>query len=158
MFPPRLSGHKSSVRPTASTARATASRAGGVSRGQGRSSATVASLRREGLDVSSLIDAAISHAERASAPLCHDPRVEVLQPTSWCEALEARAAHPEALAVQGGTDVLVALNFDRARPPALLDLSAVAELREWSVADGVVRLGAGVTYTRITDELVDALP
>ena len=40
-----------------------------------------------------------------------------------------RAEHPEALVVQGGTDVLVALNFDRSRPEAVLNLNEVAELR-----------------------------
>ena len=32
------------------------------------------------------------------------------------EALELKAEHPEALPIQGGTDVMVAINFDRARP------------------------------------------
>ena len=32
-------------------------------------------------------------------------------------------AHPEAVPIQGGTDVMVELNFDRRRPEALLDLT-----------------------------------
>ncbi len=43
-------------------------------------------------------------------------RVKFLQPNSWQEALEARAAHPGARPVWGGTDVMVELNFDRDRP------------------------------------------
>jgi CO/xanthine dehydrogenase FAD-binding subunit len=58
----------------------------------------------------------------------------------------------------GGTDVMVELNFDRHRPPALLDLTRVPELAEWSMNDGRVRLGAGVTYTRVIDELGALLP
>jgi CO/xanthine dehydrogenase FAD-binding subunit len=41
---------------------------------------------------------------------------------------------------------------------AMLDLSRVAELSEWSRQDGVIRLGAGVTYSRIIDELGAACP
>ena len=48
--------------------------------------------------------------------------------------------------IQGGTDVMVALNFDRARPTAILDLNEVAELRGWSRENGTLRLGAGLTY------------
>jgi CO/xanthine dehydrogenase FAD-binding subunit len=58
----------------------------------------------------------------------------------------------------GGTDVMVDLNFDRRRPGALLDLGRIAELREWSVEDGRIRLGAGVPYARIIDDLGAELP
>jgi CO/xanthine dehydrogenase FAD-binding subunit len=73
--------------------------------------------------------------------------VEVLSPGSLDEALHLKAERPEALPVQGGTDVMVELNFDRSRPDALLYLSEVPELRGWSREDGVLRLGAGLTYT-----------
>ncbi|MGY1773753.1 FAD binding domain-containing protein [Blastococcus sp. SYSU D00813] len=81
-----------------------------------------------------------------------------LQPTTWAEALEARAAEPEAVPIAGGTDVMVAVNFGRLRPPALLDLTRVRELQEWDTEDGVVRLGAGVPYARVIAELGDRLP
>ena len=84
--------------------------------------------------------------------------VEILAPDSWEQALAAKAAHPDALPIAGGTDVMVALNFDRARPPAMLDLTRVPELRDWSADDGHLRIGAGVTYTRLIDELGDRLP
>src|SRR2546423_12226881 len=42
---------------------------------------------------------------------------------------------------------MVELNFDRARPPALLNLNEVAELRGWSRRDGSIWLGAAPTYT-----------
>ena len=69
-----------------------------------------------------------------------------------------RAERPDALAIQGGTDVMVDLNFDRRRPGALLDLGRVAELREWAGDDGRIRLGAGVTYARVIAELGAQLP
>jgi CO/xanthine dehydrogenase FAD-binding subunit len=84
--------------------------------------------------------------------------MEVLQPTTLREALEAKAAHPEAVPIAGGTDVLVELNFDRRRPVHLLDLTRVEELAQHERTDGHVRLGAGVTYTRIIRELSDVLP
>jgi CO/xanthine dehydrogenase FAD-binding subunit len=84
--------------------------------------------------------------------------VEFLQPASWAEALAAKAAHPEALPIAGGTDVMVELNFDARRPAALLDLNRVAELTEWAPDNGRIRLGAGVSYTRVIDELGGQLP
>jgi CO/xanthine dehydrogenase FAD-binding subunit len=73
--------------------------------------------------------------------------VEVLSPRSLDEALRLKAERPDALPIQGGTDVMVELNFDRARPPTLLNLNEVAELRGWSRRDDAVFLGAGLTYT-----------
>jgi CO/xanthine dehydrogenase FAD-binding subunit len=73
--------------------------------------------------------------------------VDVLTPRSLEEALALKAERPDAVPIQGGTDVMVELNFDRARPPALLNLNEVAELRGWSRENGTLRLGSGVTYT-----------
>lgn len=79
--------------------------------------------------------------------------MEVLLPRSLEEALELKARRPEALPIAGGTDVMVELNFDRRRPPALLDLSRLPELAQWRREDGRVFLGAGATYTRVMREL-----
>jgi CO/xanthine dehydrogenase FAD-binding subunit len=84
--------------------------------------------------------------------------MQFLQPTSWAEALEAKAAYPGAVPIAGGTDVMVELNFDKHRPDQLLDLNRVPELAEWTAEAGVVRLGAGVTYTQIVTELGAVLP
>ena len=85
--------------------------------------------------------------------------MEFLAPDSWADALAARAAHPGAVPIAGGTDVMVELNFDRRRPEALLDLTRVPELREWSrTDDGGLRLGAGVTYSRVMRELGAVAP
>ena len=80
------------------------------------------------------------------------------RPTTLREALRLKAEHPGALPIAGGTDVMVELNFDRHRPPALLDLGGVAELAEWSITDGQVRLGAAVPYTTVINELAGQLP
>jgi len=84
--------------------------------------------------------------------------MEFLQPETWAEALQIKAAHPQAVPIQGGTDVMVELNFDRYRPEYLLDLTRVSELAEWAPDNGHIRLGAGVTYTRVITELGGRLP
>jgi CO/xanthine dehydrogenase FAD-binding subunit len=76
--------------------------------------------------------------------------VDVLTPRSLAEALALKAERPDALPIQGGTDVMVALNFDRKRPEAILNLNEVEELRGWSRENGSVRLGAGLTYAEAT--------
>jgi CO/xanthine dehydrogenase FAD-binding subunit len=84
--------------------------------------------------------------------------MEFLQPETWDEALAVKAEHPEALPLWGGTDVMVEMNFARARPEAILDLTRVNELTRWDRDNGDLRVGAGVTYTRAIEELRDALP
>ena len=84
--------------------------------------------------------------------------MEFLQPADLPEALAAKAAHPDAVPLWGGTDVMVELNFARRRPEAILDLTRVAELAEWSGEDGRLGVGAGVSYTRAIEELGDRLP
>ena len=69
-----------------------------------------------------------------------------------------KAAHPEAVPIHGGTDVMVELNFDRERPEHILDLTRVPELREWGWENGRLRVGAGVTYTRAIEGLSAPLP
>jgi CO/xanthine dehydrogenase FAD-binding subunit len=84
--------------------------------------------------------------------------MDFLQPSTWDEALAAKAEYPDAVPIAGGTDVMVELNFDRRRPGALLDLTRVADLTEWGRDNGTLRVGAGVTYRRIIDELGRQLP
>jgi CO/xanthine dehydrogenase FAD-binding subunit len=81
--------------------------------------------------------------------------MEVFLPDSLEEALELRASHPDGVPIAGGTDLMVELNFDRARPGVLIDLTRVPELREWRREDGEIFLGAGVTYATIMRELAD---
>jgi len=73
--------------------------------------------------------------------------VDVLTPRSLDEALRLKSERPDAVLIQGGTDLMVALNFDRTRPEAILNLNEVAELRGWSRENGTLRLGSGLTYT-----------
>ena len=84
--------------------------------------------------------------------------MEFIQPLTLTEALEARNAHPGAVPIRGGTDVMVELNFARSRPDVIMDLSRVEELEEWGSEDGVLRVGAGVSYTRVIEEIGGRLP
>ncbi len=69
-----------------------------------------------------------------------------------------KAAHPEAVPIAGGTDVMVEINLDHRRPETVMDLNRIAELTEWGTDDGQLRIGAGVTYSTIITELGDRLP
>src|SRR3954447_26511957 len=84
--------------------------------------------------------------------------MDVLTPRSLAEALRVRAEVPGALPIEGGTDLMVDLNFDRRRPEALLNLNEVPELKGWSRENGVVRLGASLTYSEaMRPELAELL-
>ncbi|MXW96897.1 MAG: xanthine dehydrogenase family protein subunit M [Acidimicrobiaceae bacterium] len=84
----------------------------------------------------------------------------VLRPASWGDAVLLRSQHPEASPICGGTDLMVDVNFGRARPGALLDLTAVAGIDSWELMDGgrTVRIGAGVCFARVIDELAGQCP
>ncbi|MFI6731759.1 FAD binding domain-containing protein [Nonomuraea sp. NPDC050451] len=84
--------------------------------------------------------------------------MDFLRPTTWEEALAAKADRPDAVPIQGGTDVMVEINMDVRRPAALLDLNQVAELREWAMVGDMCRVGAAVPYARVIEELGGPLP
>ena len=84
--------------------------------------------------------------------------MEFLQPSSWAEALAMKAERPDATPIWGGTDVMVEINLDHNRPAAILDLTRIRELTEWGQEGDHIRVGAGVSYTRLIDELGDRLP
>jgi CO/xanthine dehydrogenase FAD-binding subunit len=85
--------------------------------------------------------------------------VDVHVPQSLEEALRLRADLPGARPIAGGTDLMVALNADRERPDALIDLGRVPELRGWHAEGDELVLGAGLTYTEASEgEVAAALP
>jgi CO/xanthine dehydrogenase FAD-binding subunit len=73
--------------------------------------------------------------------------MDVHSPTTLDEALRLKAELPDARFVQGGTDVLVELNFDRSRPPALINLNEVGELKGFARENGTLVVGGGLTYS-----------
>ncbi|MFD6952703.1 carbon monoxide dehydrogenase [Nocardiopsis sp. TSRI0078] len=84
--------------------------------------------------------------------------MEFLSPSTLEEALEAKSAHPDAVPIMGGTDVMVELNFDKRRPPALIDLARIPELAEYGPDGDRTRLGAGVPYTKVIEHLSGTAP
>ncbi|MGW6597644.1 FAD binding domain-containing protein [Streptomyces sp. NPDC055036] len=84
--------------------------------------------------------------------------MDFLRPAGWEEALAAKAEHPTAVPIAGGTDVMVEINFDHRRPEYLLDLNRIDELRDWVVGEENVQLGASVPYTHIMEHLRTELP
>ncbi|MCX5400627.1 xanthine dehydrogenase family protein subunit M [Streptomyces sp. NBC_00102] len=84
--------------------------------------------------------------------------MDFLRPAAWEDALAAKAEHPAAVPLAGGTDVMVEINFDHRRPDHLLDLSRIGELSEWEVSERTVRLGASVPYSAIMEHLRTELP
>ncbi|MFL5935269.1 MAG: FAD binding domain-containing protein, partial [Gaiellaceae bacterium] len=84
--------------------------------------------------------------------------MDVLAPRSLDEALRLKAERPDALPIEGGTDIMVDLNFDRRRPDALLNLNEVPELKGWRRENGTLRLAAGLTYTEAMRDLGATLP
>jgi CO/xanthine dehydrogenase FAD-binding subunit len=85
--------------------------------------------------------------------------VDVLTPRSLEEALRLKSEVEGVVPIEGGTDVMVELNFDRARPPALLNLNEVGELKGWSRENGAIRLGASLTYDEAMEApIADQLP
>ncbi|MFF9478570.1 FAD binding domain-containing protein [Streptomyces sp. NPDC014733] len=84
--------------------------------------------------------------------------MDFLRPATWEEALAAKAEHPSAVPLAGGTDVMVEINFDHRRPAYLLDLHRIGDLEEWETGERTVRLGASVPYTEIMENLRTELP
>ena len=65
-------------------------------------------------------------------------------------ALALLAVTPTAVVLNGGTDLMVEINFGRKRPDAVVAIDRVGELRDLSV-NGTVRMGAGVTFTTMLE-------
>lgn len=84
--------------------------------------------------------------------------MDFMRPSSWDEALAAKRAVPDAVPIQGGTDLMVELNFRRTRPEAVIDLRHLTELHDVAREDGHLRVGAGVTYTELLRGAAAELP
>ena len=83
--------------------------------------------------------------------------MKIAHPRTLDEALEALQRMPDAQLLAGGTDFVVEVNFGHRRPPAVVGLRRVAELKGWRREDGELVLGAGLTFTEIENELVEEL-
>jgi carbon-monoxide dehydrogenase medium subunit len=75
-----------------------------------------------------------------------------MAPSSLQEAVALRASRGDATVLAGGTFLGILMNQGFLAPSAFLWLGAVPELREMSVVDGELRLGAMVTHRRVERE------
>jgi len=84
--------------------------------------------------------------------------MDVLQPRTLEEALDQKAANPMAICMNGGTDIMVEINFGRARPEVVIDVSRLEELKQASHENGDWVLGAGTTYTDLIRQMSEVKP
>ena len=75
------------------------------------------------------------------------------RPAALAEAFALFEAHPEALPIAGGTDLMVYANQRYQRVPALVSLEALSELQELTLSDSELVLGAAVPLGRIEQAL-----
>ena len=66
------------------------------------------------------------------------------------DALALLADRPSADVINGGTDLMVEINFGRKRPEAVIAIDRVVELRGLEM-NGSVHMGAGVTFTTMLE-------
>jgi CO/xanthine dehydrogenase FAD-binding subunit len=85
--------------------------------------------------------------------------MSVVVPADLGSALAALADDPGALVLAGGTDLMVAINAGARRFESVVALRRISELHEVVLdeADASLRIGAGVTYTRLLAEDVKAV-
>ena len=82
----------------------------------------------------------------------------VARPTTLSGVLDALDELPGAHLLAGGTDLMVEVNFGHRRPPSVVGLRRVEELRGYEVLDDEVVLGSGVTWTEVEHDLAGVLP
>src|SRR5512133_522173 len=82
----------------------------------------------------------------------------VARPTTLAGVFDALEELPDAHLLAGGTDLMVDVNFGHRRPPSVVGLRRVEELRGYDVLEDEVVLRSGVTWTEIEHDLVDVLP
>lgn len=88
------------------------------------------------------------------------PQFGVVMPEDVAGVVEALKANPGARILAGGTDILPNLKHWLDEPPLLVSLAQVRELRTITVEPGVLRIGAGMTLTQVSEhpEVVRQLP
>ncbi|HYP88152.1 MAG TPA: FAD binding domain-containing protein, partial [Polyangiaceae bacterium] len=72
-----------------------------------------------------------------------------LRPTELAEALALLEAHPSALPIAGGTDLIVYANQRYQRFPLLVSVEALTELHELTFGESELVLGAALPLSRI---------
>ena len=77
------------------------------------------------------------------------PNFGLVRPKTLDEAVAARAAHPDASLLGGGTDLIVNIRRGIVAPPVLIDMNDVAELRTIAADAHALEVGASVTVAEL---------
>src|SRR5512139_1788854 len=79
-------------------------------------------------------------------------RFEYIRPKSLAEALKLLKQHGKsASALAGGTDVMIDVRKGELEGEFLLDVSRLAELRKVEIRDGLLFIGAALTFSEISE-------
>jgi len=81
-----------------------------------------------------------------------------LAPRSLDALVTARAAHPDAPLLSGGTDLGLSFSKDRKAFPVTIHTQNVAELKRIEEDDAGIRIGAAVTYSEALSRIEELYP
>jgi xanthine dehydrogenase small subunit len=81
-----------------------------------------------------------------------------LAPRSLAALAEARAAHPDAPLLAGGTDLGLRVSKDRERLPLVISTAFVPELKRLVTDSDTIEIGAAVTYSAALPAIDAAFP
>ncbi len=95
---------------------------------------------------------------REREPLTDASFTSFLNPTTLAQAMAFKSEHPQSAWIAGATDLGVNLSHGRAVAPRLIALDRVAELNVLEISESEVRIGAGVSLSRIEVELAGIFP
>ena len=85
----------------------------------------------------------------------------VVVPHTLREALVCSSANPDAQIIQGGTDLMVEINFNHRKPTDVIALRRVEEIRGYSFSTdrSNVIVGSGMPYQKMEHgEIAELLP
>src|SRR5215471_19870705 len=77
------------------------------------------------------------------------PEFQLIRPTTLDELIAARAVHPQARLLGGGTDLLVNIRRGIEAPPVLIETTRVRELRALTVDAHALHIGASITLSEL---------
>ncbi len=82
-------------------------------------------------------------------------RFEYIRPKSLAEALKLLKQHGKSASVlAGGTDVMIDVRKGELESEFLLDVSRLEELRRVEMRDGLLFIGAAITFSEIAESRI----
>src|SRR5262249_54013850 len=109
-------------------------------------------------DLRRLMPAPVQIAAENSYPAAGPPARLFCAPRRLEGALDLKARQPDAVIVSGNTELGVVRNKKGHDPATLLSLTQIPGLADITCEDGVVTVGANVTWTQMERFTQDALP